>query len=834
MYMKHPERLLPCLFVAMLVGGFYACEPDDIEPEKKGPDTIQTEYGQIIVSEDYVPIDWADGKNEVQRIDVNSPEKATITMELADKKLAAQVQQGSILTVDVDTAIYLRKVVSSTIDGTTVTAVTTQATLEDVFSGSEFELCLGEEPDCELFECGIDEDAVFPDSLLDEEEEEEEFFPYNGDSDDAIYAPWLRGHGGSRDDGTTAKPNVRRYTEPARRLPRFQPTEIRYQDENGQWVRESYDAYCAHRATRGDEPSAIHFELGGPDILDLHSDPADTESGFSLGVKGGATFKCDLGFKMTTNYADGEFTSTYKKGKVEITPLFFFKPSLELSAQFYAKFSKEINKKTTQKIKAKKLAHAAGPKAVFAIGPVPMMVAANADFYAEPEFTLAAEVDFTVAGTAAFNSDIEMGIKWNQKKGSFTRVFNKPDWSWTAQKPTLAINGSAEAKLYVYPQFDVLLYDIIGPYVAYKPYIRTTVSAGINTTTGLCWKWDAAMGNEFGVGIKAEVLGYDLAKKDLVSKKFGSELQLWNAPNNLSSTAPDIKVGSLNEISITVQNKILAWKHTNTWLPVFVRFETEDDAKELYEYDNTSGGNAHSAMTVEDDDGIVRVAWYPQSLSSALTASIYAPDGHMIDCLSFHPDNTPEGAEGIDMGTGILWANMNIGASDPEGSGDYCGWGDASGKHQEQCFDPSYGNYVDDEEACLKYYGGSSPHSNISGTKYDIATREWGGGWRIPTYNEWKKLIKSCEVAYDSSRDVYTFTNNGKTLLFPAAGCEIGTEYSSLNEKSSGEYWTATLKTKEPSNAWYIGMTGSGKKAKAAYGSVPRYYLQSVRPVKDK
>ena len=39
MYMKHPERLLPCLFVAMLVGGFYACEPDDIEPEKKGPDT---------------------------------------------------------------------------------------------------------------------------------------------------------------------------------------------------------------------------------------------------------------------------------------------------------------------------------------------------------------------------------------------------------------------------------------------------------------------------------------------------------------------------------------------------------------------------------------------------------------------------------------------------------------------------------------------------------------------------------------------------------------------------------------------------------------------------
>lgn len=832
--MKHPERLLPGLFIAMLAGGFYACQPDDIEPVKTGPDTIQTEYGQIVVSEDYVPIDWDKSGNEVLRIDVPSPQQATVTMAIADKKLAAQVQKGSIITVDVDTAIYLRKVVSSTIDGTTVTAVTTQATLEDVFSGSEFELCLGDEPDCELFECGIDEDAIWPDSLLDEEEEEE-FYPYNGDSDDASYAPWLRGrNGGSRDDEAAALPNVRRVTPPTRRLPQFKPTEMRYRDENGEWVRESYDAYCARTTTRGDEPGSIHFELGGPDILDLHSDPKDTESGFSLGVKGGATFKCDLGFKMTTNYPDGEFVSTYRKGKCEITPLFFFKPSLELSAQFYIKMSKVLSKETTKKIGAKKLAHISGPKAVFAIGPVPMMVAANADFYAEPEFTFTAEVDFTVAGTAGTSSDVELGIKWNQKKGQFSRVFNQPEFSWTAQKPTLGINGSAEAKLYVYPQFDVLLYDIIGPYVAYKPYIRTTVSAGINTTTGLCWKWDAALGNEFAVGVKAEVIGYDLAKKDFVSKKFGKEIQLWNAPNNLSaSNTSDLKPNQMNKISLTVENKILAWKHTNTWLPVFVRFETENDAKEIYE-DGSSGGTAHSALTVEDEDGVVSVNWKPQSLSSALTASIYAPDGHMIDCATFHPDNTPEGAKGIDMGTGILWANMNLGATAPEDSGDYFGWGDGSGTHREQCFDATYGKYVEDENAVYKYYGGTEPHSNISGTKFDVVTRKWGSGWRMPTYKEWEKLLKSSTFSYNASKDAYEVTNNGKTLIFPAAGCEIGTDYSSLTEKSSGEYWTATLKTKEPTNAWYIGMTGSGKKAKSSHGSVPRYYLQSIRPVMSK
>lgn len=821
----------------MLASGFYACHPDEIEEVTKGPDTIQTEYGQIIVSEDYVPIDWAKGKNEVLRIEVPSPDRATITMKLEDKKKAAQIQQGSILTVDVDTAMYLRKVVSATIDGTTVTAVTEQGTLEDVFSGSEFEICLGEEPDVELYEFpDNDEDLVFPDSLYDEEEEEEEFYPWNEDVDDASYAPWLRGRLNDRTaSGATPRANGTPVEKSTRRLPQFRPTELRYYDENGQWVHESYEAYCARqRYTRGDdEPSSIHFDLGGPDCIDLHS--PDDGTGFSIGVKGGATFSCDLGFKMTTNYGDGEFISTYKKGNVEITPVFFFEPSLTVNAQVYIKGEKKLDKETTSKIGRKRLAHIPGPKAVFTIGPVPMWVTAEGEFFIEPEFTFTAEADFTLGGTAYTDGPYELGMKYKQKEKKFSRVANKPTWTWDNQKPTFGLSGSVEAKLYVYPRWSVELYDIIGPYIALKPYLSTTVSAGVNTSTGPSWQWTAALGCEFSTGIKADAVGYELMNKELASKKLGKELQLWSAPNALSSApSPGIKAGTLNDISVTVQNKILAWKHTNTWVPVVVRFETDGDARELYEYGSTSGGDALSVRNVTTDDGVARVTWYPQSGNSALSASIYAPNGLLINSIAFHPDNTPEGAEGIDMGTGILWANMNCGATDPEESGISVGWGDVTGKHKEQSFDASYGAYVEDEAACLKYYGGASPHRNISGTKYDIATRSWGGNWRMPTQKEWIKLIKACKVTYDVSRDAYIFTNNGKELIFPAAGCWIGTDYWSLNQFDSGEYWTSTLKTKEPSNAYYVGMTGTGSKAKATYGSVPRYYQQSVRPVKDK
>lgn len=851
--MKHTERLLPFLFVALLAGGFYACEPEEEITEKKGPDTIQTQYGEIIVSEDYVPIDWAEGKNEVLSIEVPSETQAIVTMQMEDKKMASQIQKGAILTLDLDTAMYLRKVVSSTIDGTTVKAVTEQATLEDVFSGSEFELCIGEEPDVQLYEFPDDEDAYFPDSLYDEEEEEEEFFPFSSDADededdDVSYAPWARGHGNDRSAGeTTSRVNGQPYERSARRLPQFQPTELRYYDENGNWVHESYNDYVARRTTRGDgDPHSIHFDLGGPDCIDFHTPDDD---GFTMGIKGGATFSCDLGFKMSTNYGDGEFISTYKKGNVEITPVFFFEPYLYLNLQCYIKGEKKLNSKTTKKIEPTLLARIPGPKAVFNIGPVPMWVTAEGRFYAEPEFTFSAEADVTFGGVLKTDGPYELGLKWSQKNKKFTRVSSKPNWVWEGQKPTLALSGKVEDKIYVYPRWDVSLYDIIGPYIALKPYVRATVSAGVNTTTAYAWQFDAALGCEFTTGIKAEVVGYELARKDFASKQLGKEISLWCMPFGISSNDPGtIKVGQLYDIDITVLNKFLTGRAPNRLIPVSVHFETEKSAHELYEKGSISGGNAKFAMNVSTVNGVASVTWCPLNNNSTLTASIYSPDGRMVDFISFHPDNTPDGVKAIDMGTGILWADCNLGADmniGPSSSGSYAGWGDVSAKHREQCFDESYDNYVEDEEKCYKYYGGNSPHSNISGTKYDIVTTTWGGDWRLPTKKEWDKLIKACKVKWATTDDgaVYTFTNNGKELIFPAAGYEIGEWWSgdfTNNEDGysggylTGEYWSGTLDSKDKKNAIYCGMSGTGSRSKAATGSVPRYYRQSIRPVKDK
>lgn len=830
--MKHPERLLPGLFIAMLAGGFFACVPEEIEPEKKGPDTLHTEYGEIIISEDYVPIDWDKSGNEVLQIDVPNPEQAILTMKMEDKKLANQIQKGSLITVDVDTAIYLRKVVSSTINGTTVKAVTVQGTLEDVFSGSEFELCLGEEPDIPLAETDIEQEVItFPEET--EEDEEEDIFYAdidNNNDDGASYAPWRRA-------GTQAhvKSTTRKYERPTKKLPRFYPKEIRYKDENGQWHRKSYEEFT--RA--GDDPTdLIPFNLSGS--FDIQTDLED-ESGFSVGVKGEASFETSVGFKMSTNYPDGGFIDKYKEGNVEIAPTFFFQPEFGYSASVYFSAEKKFDQETSPKFKPKLIHHIDGPKAAFVIGAVPVEIGISVDLYAEPEISLSATLATTFAGNCKANSPYELGIKYRQKGNKFSRIHNEKPVTWTNtfQNPTLSLEGKAECCLYVYPSFKVKLYEVIGPYLAFKPYVKASLAGGINTSTGLTWGMDFALGRKFSVGIMADVIGYELMNKEFKAVEIGSEYSLFEAPSELNAIDPGtIRKNQLYTISVDVTDDLFG-KAIKGPIPVNVLFETASSSdKEIYDANASSGGDAHHRMVVATTDRRATVTWCPLSSNSCLTAAIYGSDGKMIDFCTFRPDNTPGGVQTVDLGTGVYWANVNVGYLDDIHQGDHVGWGDPTGEHQEQSFKAEYGKYIDDEAACLKFYGGSSPYSNISNTKYDYATAQWGGTWRMPTKKEWNKLIKNCKWEYDYIWKAYKVSNKNdksKFIHLPADGCWIGAEYNSLDDiPETGEYWSATLSSAQPDRAWYVGMSRKTSKIYYSLGRTPRYYLQSVRAVSDK
>ena len=176
--------------------------------------------------------------------------------------------------------------------------------------------------------------------------------------------------------------------------------------------------------------------------------------------------------------------------------------------------------------------------------------------------------------------------------------------------------------------------------------------------------------------------------------------------------------------------------------------------------------------------------------------------------------------EAVDLGTGVLWATMNVGATSVEGYGDYYQWGEIT-THE--------GNYSQDN-CTLK---SNTSVTDISGNAtYDVARYLWKDPWRIPTKTEVQELIDNCTWTWGTLNDVNGFyvTGNGNSIFLPAAGYYNGS--SVLTQCTTyGYYWSSTYYSSSKAYCFYF--TSSSNSA-TLYNNRAKYYGSTVRAVCDK
>ena len=176
----------------------------------------------------------------------------------------------------------------------------------------------------------------------------------------------------------------------------------------------------------------------------------------------------------------------------------------------------------------------------------------------------------------------------------------------------------------------------------------------------------------------------------------------------------------------------------------------------------------------------------------------------------------------IDLGlpSDTKWACCNVGASAPEGYGNYYAWGETNPK---SVYD--WDTYQ---------YGSSSTNvvnigSDIAGTQYDAATANWGTPWRMPSSAQIEELLKNCTSTWTTQYGVKgrKFTGlNGGTIFLPAAGVHWGDD---LKYPSYwGDYWSSTLIESDPVHAYYLGF---GSANSGSIRQMGRCDGLSVRPV---
>ena len=155
------------------------------------------------------------------------------------------------------------------------------------------------------------------------------------------------------------------------------------------------------------------------------------------------------------------------------------------------------------------------------------------------------------------------------------------------------------------------------------------------------------------------------------------------------------------------------------------------------------------------------------------------------------------GYEYVDLGLSVKWATCNVGATTSEDYGDYFAWGETQPKS----------NY---SESNYSY----NANPTVLPLSADAARAKWGGSWRMPTREEQVELRDNCTWEWTTQNGVkgYKVTSKKKgytknSIFLPAAGYRRD---SSLKEVGSyGYYWSSSLDSDNPYNAWGVDFNSS-------------------------
>lgn len=223
--------------------------------------------------------------------------------------------------------------------------------------------------------------------------------------------------------------------------------------------------------------------------------------------------------------------------------------------------------------------------------------------------------------------------------------------------------------------------------------------------------------------------------------------------------------------------------------------------------------------------------------------------------VNIFPELTMDPANGhvyVDLGLSVKWASMNVGATAPQGYGVYIMWGERSERSEQDYEWETYKYCNGSDESMTKYcvtdgrgYNGFKDGKTILDPADDIATAEWGGGWRTPTQAEAQELVEKCTWTWTENYNStgikgYTITSNvegyqDKSIFLPAAGYRLSDQSDGVQGAGfRGDYWTSSLDETLSYQAWGFGFYQKEDEGGPKHGANSSYYRcdgHNVRPV---
>ena len=205
----------------------------------------------------------------------------------------------------------------------------------------------------------------------------------------------------------------------------------------------------------------------------------------------------------------------------------------------------------------------------------------------------------------------------------------------------------------------------------------------------------------------------------------------------------------------------------------------------------TGGGtyyeNTKATLRAQPNPGYRFVRWNDGEISNPRSVTVTANATFTAEFEEFH-------VVWVDLGlpSGKLWAEVNVGANNPEDYGDFFAWGETAPKTTYNWGNYAYGS---GQYALTKYvtnpgYGSTYDHKAELEAIDDAATVNFGAGAYTPTSADWQELNNNTYTVNTTRNGVrgHLITGpNGNSIFLPLAGMSNG------SVGSYGYYWSATL-----------------------------------------
>jgi hypothetical protein len=173
-----------------------------------------------------------------------------------------------------------------------------------------------------------------------------------------------------------------------------------------------------------------------------------------------------------------------------------------------------------------------------------------------------------------------------------------------------------------------------------------------------------------------------------------------------------------------------------------------------------------------------------------------------VDSITFFTRREiPEHAVDLGLPSGTLWADRNVGADSPEAYGDHFSWGETSPNdfYEWKSYKWCEGSNSTITKYCTDSQYGTLDNKDTLDPEDDAATVNMGSEWRMPTYDEFDELIKTCTWEWSTHNDTkgYKITGpNGNSIFLPAAGYRYARYQDLYDDGAQGFYWLASIHEK--------------------------------------